>query len=168
MLPRSRLPVPALGGDPDTSRVCGPSVCSVVRASRHAPRHGVHRDGDWFGATVNLAARISGLAHGGEVLLTDATRQSAEDIADVRFEAHGVHHLRNVARPVKVFAAVAVSAVRSQLVIDPVCRMAVNPNQATGRLAHEGRDYHFCSLECAARFAADPEVYAKSEPLTRG
>jgi adenylate cyclase len=128
----------------------------------------VQRAGDWFGATVNVAARVSGIAHGGEVLLTDATREGAGDIADVLFEAHGGHRLRNVARPVKVFAAVAVTAVRRELVIDPVCRMAVNPGQATGRLAHEGRDYYLCSLECAARFAADPELYAKSEPLSRG
>ena len=29
--------------------------------------HAVERDGDWFGATVNTAARISGVAAGGEV-----------------------------------------------------------------------------------------------------
>lgn len=128
----------------------------------------VHRAGDWLGAAVNIAARVSGLAHGGEVLLTDATRESAGDITNVLFEARGVHHLRNVARPVKVFAAVSATGVRRQLVIDPVCRMAVNPDQATGRLAHDARNYYFCSLECAARFAADPELYAKSEPLSRG
>jgi adenylate cyclase len=73
----------------------------------------VHRAGDWFGATVNLAARVSGLAHGGEVLFTDTTLESAGDISDVLFEAHGVHHLRNVARPVRVFAAVAATAVEA-------------------------------------------------------
>jgi class 3 adenylate cyclase len=56
----------------------------------------VHRAGDWFGATVNLAARVSGLADGGEALLTDTTREGAGDIDGVRFEAHGVHRLRNV------------------------------------------------------------------------
>jgi adenylate cyclase len=36
----------------------------AIRVGMH---HGsaVHRGGDWFGATVNLAARVSGLAHGG-------------------------------------------------------------------------------------------------------
>ena len=43
-----------------------------------AVRVGMHRgpavshDGDWFGATVNLAARVAGLAAGGEVLVTAA------------------------------------------------------------------------------------------------
>src|SRR5207245_3222730 len=33
----------------------------------------VARGGDWFGATVNLAARVSAAAGAGEVLLTQAT-----------------------------------------------------------------------------------------------
>jgi adenylate cyclase len=35
------------------------------------------RAGDWFGATVNLAARVSALASGGEVLLTGASAAAA-------------------------------------------------------------------------------------------
>src|SRR5262245_14835244 len=37
----------------------------------------IERDGDWFGNTVNLAARVSAEASGREVLLTDATRDAA-------------------------------------------------------------------------------------------
>lgn len=36
------------------------------------------RDGDWFGATVNLAARVTGAAGDGEVLITEATRRGAD------------------------------------------------------------------------------------------
>ena len=32
------------------------------------------REGDWFGSTVNLAARVAGEAAGGEVLVSEATR----------------------------------------------------------------------------------------------
>lgn len=125
----------------------------------------VYRAGDWFGATINLAARVSGLAHGGEVLLTDTTRKMAGEVENVRFEAHGVHRVRNVTERVKVFGAVLETGAQSQLVIDPVCRMAVDPEGAAGTLAHEDRRYYFCSLACAARFAADPEHYANMEPL---
>jgi adenylate cyclase len=133
-----------------------------IRVGMH---HGtaVHRAGDWFGATVNLAARVSGLAHGGEVLLTDTTREGAGDIDGVRFEPHGVHRLRNVTDPIKVFAALPTTRAQSELVIDPDCRMAVDPDGAAGTLAHHRRTYYFCSLECAARFAADPETYATTE-----
>ena len=134
----------------------------TIRVGMH---HGpaVHRAGDWFGAAVNLAARVSGLAHGGEALLTDATRELAGDIEGVRFEAHGVHRLRNITQPVKVFSAVAEQRAQRGLVIDPVCRMAVDPDAAAGTLFHNGNRYHFCSLECAARFASDPTLYAHSD-----
>ena len=44
----------------------------AVRVGLH---HGtaVERDGDYFGAAVNLAARVSAEANGGEVLLTGHT-----------------------------------------------------------------------------------------------
>src|SRR5438128_2321474 len=38
------------------------------------------RDGDWFGSAVNVAARVSGIASGGEVLLTEATRAAAGEV----------------------------------------------------------------------------------------
>jgi YHS domain-containing protein len=36
----------------------------------------------------------------------------------------------------------------------------VDPEHAAGTLAHEGREYHFCSLQCARKFADLPERYA--------
>ena len=60
----------------------------AVRVGMH---HGpaVERQGDWFGSAVNLAARVAGLASGGEVLITGAVRAAAEGIEDVRFEDRG-------------------------------------------------------------------------------
>ncbi len=37
------------------------------------------RDGDYYGTSVNRAARVMGLAHGGQILATDATRLIVED-----------------------------------------------------------------------------------------
>jgi YHS domain-containing protein len=37
--------------------------------------------------------------------------------------------------------------------------MAVDPGDAAGSLRHGGARYYFCSLECAHRFAEDPEHY---------
>jgi YHS domain-containing protein len=130
----------------------------------------VERDGDWFGSTVNLAARLSGVAAGGEVLLTAASAGAAgapggRDLGAVRPHRNVVLHprgrrsLRNVAEPVELFEA---SCERSRsaegLPIDPVCRMAVDPENAAGTLLHEGAEYHFCSLECARQFAEAPSA----------
>jgi adenylate cyclase len=54
----------------------------AVRVGLH---HGaaVERDGDYFGAAVNLAARVSAEASAGEVLLTGATAALAPDLEGI-------------------------------------------------------------------------------------
>jgi class 3 adenylate cyclase len=54
----------------------------TVRVGMH---HGpaLESEGDWFGSTVNLAARVAALAAGGEVLLTEAVREAAGELEDV-------------------------------------------------------------------------------------
>src|SRR5450759_534596 len=77
-----------------------------IRVGMH---HGpaLQRGDDWFGATVNLAARISALAAGGEVLLSEATREAAGELDGIQLQDRGPARLRNVAHPVHLFAAVA-------------------------------------------------------------
>ena len=131
----------------------------AVRVGLH---HGsyVERDGDCFGATVNLAARVSGQAVGGEVLLTGHTAALAPDIDGVLYEPRGRQQLRNVREPVELFAAVRTGPGRgTHLAVDPVCRMAVDPDHAAGRLMYEGTAYFFCTLECAGDFARRPERF---------
>jgi adenylate cyclase len=118
------------------------------------------RDGDYFGTTVNLAARVAGLAGGGQVLLTEATAQEAGDLAELSVVRLGPQRLRNVGDPVVLLRARGgADSLRPELPIDPVCRMAVEPNGSVGVIQHAGVEYHFCSLECIHAFAADPERY---------
>ncbi len=64
----------------------------------------VERDGDFFGSTVNLAARLFQAARGGEVLLTEATRAAARR-RGTRLEERGARTFRNARDPVVVYAA---------------------------------------------------------------
>jgi adenylate cyclase len=64
----------------------------------------VERDGDFFGSAVNLAARLSQAARGGEVLLTEGTRAAARRRRP-RFEQRGARTFRNTIDPVVVYAA---------------------------------------------------------------
>jgi adenylate cyclase len=131
----------------------------LVRVGMHTGP-AVERAGDWFGATVNLAARISAAAAGGEVLLTATTRDAAGQVAGVELRDHGRRAFRNVAAPVQVYVAVQQGTRSSSgLPIDPVCRMAVDPWHAAGRLTYQGVEYCFCSLGCAGTFAQDPSSY---------
>jgi adenylate cyclase len=147
----------------------GLQIVNVV-GERHffpAVRVGMHtgpaieRDGDWFGATVNLAARVSGEASGSEVLLTDTTQHEAGNLERIELREHGRRQLRNVSEPVTLYIAVAEGQrTEGGLPIDPVCRMAVDPAHAAGQLLYEGTEYRFCSLSGAAKFAAAPGRYA--------
>jgi adenylate cyclase len=133
----------------------------AVRVGLH---HGsaVERDGDYFGAAVNLAARISGLAAGGEVLVSGQTAALAPDLEGVVYESRGRHTLRNVREPVEIFAALEAGETAGQLPIDPVCHMAVDPERAPGRLLYNESAYFFCSLACVGEFARQPERFAEN------
>jgi adenylate cyclase len=130
----------------------------LVRVGMHTGS-AVERDGDWFGTTVNLAARVSAAAPGGEALLT-ATRAAAAEVEGVELHERGRRAFRNVGESVPVYAAIRQGAHGSSgLPIDPVCRMAVDPWHGAGRLTHEGVEYCFCSLGCAGAFAQHPSKY---------
>jgi adenylate cyclase len=131
----------------------------AVRVGLH---HGsaAERDGDYFGAAVNLAARVSAEASGGEVLVTGHTAALAPAIEGVYYEPRGRQALRNVREPVELFAAVRLGGTGAgDLPVDPVCQMAVDPDRAPGRLLHDGSAYYFCTLTCAGEFARDPERF---------
>lgn len=131
----------------------------LVRVGMHTGP-AVQREGDWFGATVNLAARISAAASGGEALVTGATKAAAGQVDQVELRERGRRVFRNVSEPVQVYAAVRLGARSSSgLPIDPVCRMAVDPWHGAGRLTHHGVEYSFCSLGCAGAFAQHPGRY---------
>ena len=121
----------------------------------------VERGGDYFGATINVAARVSALAGGGEVLVTGPTAALAPDLEGVLYESRGRQVLRNVAEPVEIFAVVRVDENTDRLPVDPVCQMAVDPEHAVGRLLVDDKAHYFCSLTCAAAFAQHPERYAQ-------
>jgi Cu+-exporting ATPase len=49
---------------------------------------------------------------------------------------------------------------QSNLAIDPVCGMKVNPAAPCGgTVDHDGKTYYFCSSSCAQKFQTDPEQY---------
>lgn len=62
------------------------------------------RDGDVFGRTVNLAARLANVAGPSEVVVTGAVVDAAAGAA-VAFESLGPVDLKGVAQPVEVFRA---------------------------------------------------------------
>jgi class 3 adenylate cyclase len=122
----------------------------------------VSRRGDWFGATVNLTARVVAEAQADEALVTSATLAAASGgRAAHRTCPLGPRRLRHVSQPVDLHALVLPTPRPSGLVLDPVCRMAVDPADDGPRLRHHGSTLHFCSQECVAIFSRDPALYGQ-------
>ncbi|HYJ73075.1 MAG TPA: hypothetical protein VE265_11450, partial [Actinomycetota bacterium] len=77
-------------------------------------RMGVHagpaypRDGNYFGATLNRAARLMSAAHGGQVVVSGevAAVLAADPGVPVRLRDLGVHRLKDVAEPLAVWQLV--------------------------------------------------------------
>ena len=132
----------------------------AVRVGAHTGS-AVQRDGDWFGATVNLAARVAAAAERGEVLMTEVTRSAAAGaLSEYEIETRPSQTFKNVREQVTVYALTLASQPDvADLPTDPVCRMAVDPNESHERRHQDGVDIHFCSAECAAVFARHPERY---------
>jgi adenylate cyclase len=118
----------------------------------------VRRGDDWFGAAVNVASRVADVAAAGEVLLTEATHTAAGGVIAVR--SRGRRSFKHVGEPIALYELVLDrgDAARA-LPVDPVCRMAIDPELAIERVVYEGVEYHFCSAECARAFVAAPARY---------
>jgi adenylate cyclase len=147
---------------PDASQAAGLAeriVCEhgtkhralAVRVGMHTGT-AVQRGDDWFGAAVNLAARVADVARAGEVICTHATRQAIGPAVPLR--DRGEETFKNVSEPVVLYEFVLKGRSGPALPVDPVCRMAVDPEQAVDQRERDGVTYYFCSERCAAGFDA--------------
>lgn len=117
----------------------------------------VERGGDYFGATVNLTARLTDAAQPGEILLTEAVlRAAGPAVPGALLRSLGRRRFKNIGEPVAVHALARAFAALRPLTVDPVCRMAVDPEQAPEHRTHRGVTYALCSARCAATFDRDP------------
>ena len=74
-------------------------------------RMGVHtgeaelRAGDYYGQSLNRAARLMSAAHGGQILISNATAELVRDQlpADITLRDLGEHRLKDLSRPEHVF-----------------------------------------------------------------
>jgi adenylate cyclase len=122
-------------------------------------RTGVHagpvlrRGTDVFGGTVNIASRLTALAEPGELLTTHALADAA-GAAGVAVEDRGLHQIRSVADPLRIYS-IAVAPAADPQWIDPVCKMHA-PLSAYRR---SGTGRWFCSRLCAEAYARNPAAY---------
>lgn len=130
-----------------------------------AARAGVHwrpvlyREGDYFGAGVNLAARLVGVAERHQVLISAAIRECVPSIPGVELAAHGTRVLKGIAEPQEIYEARRATPTREVKVRDLVCGMELAPSEVAARLTLGGEERAFCSEACLRRFVAAPQQY---------
>ncbi len=79
--------------------------CPSLRMGVHSGT-AVQREGDWYGSTVNVAARVADAATAGEILLSVRTRERIAQ-AGVAIADRGARSFKNVTAPLALFAAAA-------------------------------------------------------------
>ncbi|MBI3204201.1 MAG: YHS domain-containing protein [Myxococcales bacterium] len=142
------------------------ALAARVEARPNFPglRAGVHygpaveRDGDVFGATINVAARVAAHARSGQTLCTRAVRLALTG-PSLHFVPLGEVKLKNVLSPVELFELVPDAPRSVDRDVDPVCKMQLPPGSAWW-FEHAGRTIRFCSAKCRDAFARDPDSFA--------
>ncbi|MEY2515909.1 MAG: adenylate cyclase [bacterium] len=82
------------------------SWCPPLRMGVHSGT-AVRRGADWYGSTVNIAARLADAAVAGEVLISLTTRDQLASHGALTIADRGPLSFKNVGSPVGVFAAAA-------------------------------------------------------------
>lgn len=116
----------------------------------------VARPRDYLGGSVNTAARIAAEAGSGQFLVGDRVADAART-RGLAVTHLGEFVLRHLVDPVSISEVRLVQS--DHYVIDPVCRMRVDQDDAIG-VRYSGKDYWLCSLPCAEQFTRNPESYA--------
>ena len=129
----------------------------MVRIGLNAGRV-VERGGEYFGSPLNLTARVTAHARAGQILCTEPVAAPTRALGDVEVCSLGTVRFKNVSEPVPVFELVCRPDAATPL-IDPVCRMRVEPETAAARIVYKGAPRYFCSLECARAFLEKPDGY---------
>jgi TolB-like protein/class 3 adenylate cyclase/Flp pilus assembly protein TadD len=104
-------------------KLMGERNASVPEDKRILYRMGVHvgdvivEGDDILGDGVNIAARLEGIAEPGGICLSASAREHVEGRVEARFVALGDKELKNIARPVRVYA---INPNRSASAVDPL------------------------------------------------
>jgi class 3 adenylate cyclase len=62
-------------------------------------------DGSYRGAALNVASRLCGRAHGGEVIVSEGTSRLAGHLGGIQYSDRGRVHLKNIPDPVHILQA---------------------------------------------------------------
>lgn len=138
-------------------RAAGEHQFPGLRLGAHAGP-ALYREADYLGATVNVAARVTGIAERGQFIVTEALHDLVAGELAIGWRALGPAALKGIGEPVALYEVIP--STTAGRVRDPVCGMELDPDRCDVRLSWQGREVLFCSETCRDRFLADPGRYA--------
>ena len=151
-------------------------LCDAVAREPEFPRirTGIHRgpvvvrEGKYFGAPINLTARLADRATGGQILCTAAIAAAVAPLLELEARPLGEERFKNVRDAVAVFELTRSTERRAAAAVDPVCRMQVAIDRAAATMEYGGTLYRFCSPACARAFASAPGKYVATGDSSAG
>lgn len=146
---------PALG------LLCGSSIVEGLHElgtgldARGGLDHGpvVVRDGDVFGSTVNVAARLAELPDAGRLAMKRQVAEAAGDV-DLAVRPRGLQRLKGFRAPLEVFETDP-CVHEGEWNTDPVCGMRLLAADAVAPISTPAGTVGFCSQRCADLFDLD-------------
>lgn len=142
------------------------TVVALVGSCAQEPLHPVMRAGihhgaavrigdDYIGTTVNIAARLAAEARAGR-LLADASLAETVTALGLPLQRLPARTLRNVSGSLDL-VEVDLDDGDAQSVVDPICRMRLEPTAAAAWLRDGDQVHWFCSQDCASRYLDGPQ-----------
>jgi adenylate cyclase len=115
-------------------------------------------NGNLFGSTINVAARIMNIATRGQILCSSAFVDEIKNQPGITFKPFGKHKLKNVMAEIELFELSSADQ-STPFHIDPVCHMLVDPQKGNHAFIFQGKIFHFCGIRCMDLFKSNPEAF---------
>jgi class 3 adenylate cyclase/YHS domain-containing protein len=124
----------------------------------------LYREGDYIGATVNLAARVATAGAAGQFLITDELRSAAADLASAALVALPPRRLKGLPDPIRLVEVRRHDPHRADRETDPVCGQLLHPEEVATRADWQGVTYAFCCEICQQAFTENPARFIAARP----
>ena len=117
-------------------------------------------DNNLLGSAINVASRITNLASRGQILCSSSFVDHLPLSEKSSFRSIGIHTLKNVMSKIELFELL--HQPDSEVYVDPVCHMLVDPAKQNPSAEYQGFTYHFCSEHCKSLFLHTPDRFSGS------
>ncbi len=119
----------------------------------------IKKDGDYYGTTINTAARITSVAEKGKILCSVDFKNQLPENHPFIVVNKGKQKFKNLLNPVELFEmSCCIEYMTRKYVIDPVCHMLIKTPDTAKQLEHKDEQHYFCSENCLKKYMELNEI----------